>query len=359
MIIDHLIGLINRALALPVSCAYDLPSGNDVWQEVFDLSVQQRVLPLVVSLLETLPQDQIATGATAVKAYLVTEKTIDDQKRRYEAMARVAAFFSERNLDVMFLKGATLATRYPAPELRFFGDIDFYLFGEFKRGEEILTEHGGVSSGDRCFHHTQTILDGVLFENHLDFISSKRHSSNRVLDNALKAKASREKVPFVVPGGEPSAHTWRMSPTMEAVFLMRHMSKHFASSEMELRQFYDWVLLVREDGDLIDWREVSRLYEASGMMPFAQIVSWIVREKLCVDLTMPISPEGGPIAERVWSDVVNPRRRKIFRKNTFRYYLREAQVLLQNRWKYKLVSPEDSYMALVFKKLIMRLKLGW
>ena len=354
---DALVGLMNQPFALPVSRERDLPAGNDAWREVLDLSVEQRVLPLVVSLFKTLPQDRIATGATAVRAYLISEQTVEDQKKRFEVLSRVAAIFAEGGLDVTFLKGATLATRYPEPELRFFGDIDYYLFGQTKRGEEILAEHGIWSRG-YYHHHSQSALDGVLLENHYDFFDLENHRNNRVLDDALKAKAPKERVPFVVPGGTARGNTWRMSPTMEAVFLMRHMSAHFAASETELRQLYDWILLVREDGSLIDWWEVSRLYEASGMMRFAQIVSWIIREKLCVDLPLPIPAEGGPLAERVWADIADSRSKNKFRRRSFRYYLREAQILLQNRWKYKLVYPGESFTALAFNMLKLKLKLG-
>ena len=347
---DSLVGILNRAFELPALREKDLPCGNEEWEKILTLSARQRVLPLVVSMFDRLPQDRTATWTTAIEGRLMAEKLEEQQRHRLDLVPRLAGLFREQGMDVMFLKGATLSVRYPLPELRFFGDIDFYLFGEYSRGAELLAGHGIVS--EACpHHHSHAFWEGVQLENHYDFLDLENHKSNRILDEALKGMAGRERVPFTLPGTSMD-NAYRMSPTMEAV------SAHFASSEMELRQFYDWVLLVRDDGGKIDWWEVCRLYEASGMMRFASIVSWIVREKLCVDMDLPIPPASAEDGERVWKEICNPDCRNKFKRGSFRYNLREAQVLLHSRWKYKLVYPGESFAALALNILKLKLKLG-
>ena len=298
-VIDTLIGILNRAFYLPVHQERELPRGNEEWEKILSLSTKQRVLPLVVSMFDKLPPNRTATWTTAIEGRLMAEKLAEDQRRRLALVPRLAGLFRDRGLDVMFIKGATLSLRYPALELRYFGDLDFYLFGHAREGAEALAENGIVSR-EYYHHHIQASWKGVLLENHYDFVDLENHKCNRVLDEALKGLAERERRPFALPGAKMD-NAYRMSPTMEAVFLMRHMSAHFASAETELRQLYDWVLLVRQDGGQIDWWEVCRLYEASGMMRFAGIVSWIIREKLSVDLELPIPPDETPVRERVWA----------------------------------------------------------
>ena len=356
-ILNSLIGVLNRAFGLPVVREAELPVDDAAWAAVLKLSIKQRVIPLVVSWMDALPEAQIPTGPDVVRAYLVAEHTREDVRHRFDVLERLARLMGESGLDMMLLKGATLSARYPAPELRFFGDIDYYLFGESARGAELLAARGIVSE-EYYHHHTQASLGGVLLENHYDFVDLENHQSNRVLNEALTAMAPAGRIPFTIPGKAPLPNVYRMSPTMEAVFLMRHMSAHFAASETELRQLYDWVLLLRDDGDKIDWLEVTRLYEASGMMPFARIVCWIIREKLGLDLPLPLEPAGGPLAEKVWADMFAGSSMDSFRKGSLRYYLREAQVLLQNRWKYKLVYPGESFATLVLRMLWLKLKLG-
>ena len=356
-ILNSLIGVLNRAFGLPVVREAELPADDAAWAEVVKASKVQRVLPLVVSWMDTLPEEQIPEGGDIVGGYLVAERTRKDVRHRVDVLESLAKLLGEGGLEVLFLKGATLSVRYPAPDLRFFGDIDFYLFGESARGVELLAAKGVVSE-DYYHHHTQATLDGVLLENHYDFVDLENHKSNRVLNDALKAMAPVGRIPFKIPGKEPRTNVYRMSPTMEALFLMRHMSAHFAASETELRQLYDWALLLRDDADKIDWQEVTRLYEASGMMHFARIVCWIIREKLGLDLPLPLEPAGGPLSEKVWADMFAGTSADRFRRGSLRYYLREAQVLLQNRWKYKLVYPGESFAGLVLGMLRLKLKLG-
>lgn len=355
-VIDTLIGILNRAFDLPVHQERELPRGNEEWEKILSLSTKQRVLPLVVSMFDKLPPDRTATWTTAIEGRLMAEKLAEDQRRRLALVPRLAGLFRDRGLDVMFIKGATLSLRYPSVELRYFGDLDFYLFGHAREGAETLAENG-IASREYYHHHIQASWKGVLLENHYDFVDLENHKSNRVLDEALKGLAERERRPFALPG-EKMDNAYRMSPTMEAVFLMRHMSAHFASAETELRQLYDWVLLVRQDGGQINWWEVCRLYEASGMMRFAGIVSWIIREKLSVDLELPIPPDETPVRERVWAALCDPDDANKYKRGSFRYNLREAQLLLRNRWKYKLVYPGESFPALVFNMLRIKLKLG-
>ena len=94
------------------------------------------------------------------------------------------------------------------------------------------------------------------------------------------------------------------------------------------------------------------------MMRFAGIVSWIIREKLSVDLELPIPPDETPVRERVWAALCDPDDANKYKRGSFRYNLREAQLLLRNRWKYKLVYPGESFPALVFNMLRIKLKLG-
>ena len=354
-ILDSLVGVLNRAFGLPMVREAELPADDAAWAAVLKLSIKQRVLPLVVSWMDTLPEEQIPTGREVIRAYLSSEHTREDVRHRFDVLEYLAKLLGEGGLELMLLKGATLSVRYPTPELRYFGDIDFYLFGESARGNELMAAKGIVNK-DSYHHHTQASLEGVLLENHYDFVDLENHKSNRVLNDALTAMAPNARIPFSIPGKDPLPNVYRMSPTMEAVFLMRHMSGHFAASETELRQLYDWVLLLRDDADKIDWQEVTRLYEASGMMYFARIICWIMREKLGLDLPLPLEPAGGALAEKVWADMFAGSSTNRFRRGSLLFNLREAQVLLQNRWKYKLVYPGESFAGVVLGMLWLKIK---
>lgn len=144
--LDTLIGILNRAFDLPVLRERELPRGNEEWEKILSLSTKQRMLPLVVSMFDKLPPDRTATWTTAIEGRLMAEKLAEDQQCRLALIPRLAGLFRERGLDVMFIKGATLSLRYPALELRYFGDLDFYLFGHAREGVEALAENGDRKS---------------------------------------------------------------------------------------------------------------------------------------------------------------------------------------------------------------------
>ena len=64
---DSLIGILNRAFDLPVLWEKELPCGNEEWEKILTFSARQRVLPLVVSMFDKLPQDRTATWTTAIE----------------------------------------------------------------------------------------------------------------------------------------------------------------------------------------------------------------------------------------------------------------------------------------------------
>ena len=355
---DQLVPLLNLALKLPTDSPVDYPAGQDQWVRVLEAANEQGVLPLVVSLFYGIPESYRPKGKPIVPHYVHSERLVAKSEKRHRKMQRLALLFQENGLDLMFLKGWTLSCRYPVPELRVFSDIDYYLYGHSREGEAVLTENG-ITVNPYYHHHTQATWGGILLENHYDFLDRENHVCNRMLDDALKALAESEGHSLPLDLGDPAIrNAYRMTPTMEAIFLMRHMSGHFVAAEMTLRQLYDWVLLLSQDGSKVGWELVNDLFEKSGMMRFARMVSWIVKERMHVCLPEYIPATEEDLAERIWKDTIYPSGKDKYRKGTVRYYLREAEVFLQNRWKHRIVYPGESYFGLMLNMLRLKFKLG-
>ena len=358
-----LTSLVNEALGLPTSRERVYPAGVDQWVEVLEVAKGQRMLPLVVSLFDRVPEAFQPKGKPVVGSYVLSEQLVGKAEERLAKQRKLALLFQKHGLDVMFLKGWTLALRYPDPMLRVYGDIDYYLFGHSKEGERVLMEELGLENSPYYHHHTQATWKGTLLENHYDFMDRENHACNWMLDDALKGLAASEGHSRPLDfGDETLRNAYRMTPTMEALFLMRHMSGHFVASGMELRQLYDWILLLYRDGDQVDWPQVRDLFDKSGMLRFARMVSWIIAGKLCVQLPDYLGTIDGAadeqLAGRIWDDMVHPTGQDPYRRGTLRYYLRESSIFLQNRWKHRLVYPSESYFGLMLNLLRLKLKLG-
>lgn len=326
-------------------------SGSD-WDEVLEMASSQGILPIVIQKLNEVNP---SGGTPMVKEQLlqwigVTLQNEQNYKLRLYVMRELAAIFGKEGIDIMFLKGASLAQMYPNPEWRVFSDVDYYLYGHSEKGIKLLAENG-IENSEYYHHHTQASFNGVLIENHYDFVERINHKCDVALDDALKELAAREghavKAEFL---GEDMKNAYLMTPTMNAIFLMRHMSAHFVSETVPLRMLYDWALFLKKYAGDVDWNYVMPLYEKSGMIKFVGIVMTILKNHLEFECpACPVSLGNQAMADRVWGSIINPPKPDPHDKFTLRYYLFEAKTFFANRWKHKLVYPDESFVGLFFK----------
>lgn len=322
------------------------------WDELLEFASNQGVLPVIIQHLN----NAIPTGVTSMgKEQLlqwigISLQNEQNYKQRLSVMRKLARIFGKEGIDIMFLKGASLAQMYPNPEWRVFSDVDYYLFGASERGIELLAQKG-IENSEYYHHHTQASMDDVLIENHYDFVERVNHKCDLILDDALKELAAKEghavKATFL---GEDVNNAYLMTPTMNAIFLMRHMSAHFVSETIPLKMLYDWALFLKHHAKDVDWNKVSALYDQSGMTAFAGIIQELLRKRLDVSFSdCPVFPVKEEYVERVWESVIDPPEPDPHAKFTLRYYLFEAKTFFANRWKHKLVYPGESYILLFFK----------
>lgn len=321
------------------------------WVEVLHFASGQGVLPVVVQALESLKADgNFELNLLKVKWCGVSLQSQQGYHQRVEVMRRLAKLFASEGIDIMFLKGASLAQLYPKPEWRVFSDIDYYLFGDSDRGIALM-DRQGIKNEDYYHHHTQASYCGVLIENHYDFVERVNHKCDIILDDALKDLALNEghfcRAVFL---GEDVKNVYLMTPTMNAIFLMRHMSAHFASETVTLRMLYDWTLFLEKQGLAVDWDRVCELYKQSGMMRFASVVQGILGSHLSYESgCCPVPKSGQQEVEKVWHSMICPPKQDPYDKFTLKYYLFETRTFMANSWKRKMVYPGESSMLLFIK----------
>jgi hypothetical protein len=288
--------------------------------------------------------------------YGVAEKSQRGYKKRMMVMENLAKVFKKAGLDVMFIKGATLAKYYPVSEWRQFSDIDFYLYGKYDEGLKVLKEIG-VDFDERAHHHsTGSILD-ILLENHYDFVDRVNHKCNLLIDDELKKLAVEEgkHYPFTFEDMTID-NAYCMSPTMNAIFLIRHMSTHFASETIPLRMLYDWALFLKKDSGNVDWDQVLHIYEQSGMGRFAGMIQGILEEKFHVTIAeCPIKPIMDATTERIWNSIIDSFTTTKKEKSMLGV-VKEATTFFRNRWKYKVAFPQESFWRLCLSFIWVHLK---
>lgn len=356
---DQLVSICNQVLISDNenSEVIPLPETTLEWKELFNQASLHGLLPIVIKYLESRNIDNDSLREIIVEWYGIAFWDRQNYQLQVSVMRDLVGMFALEGVDVMFFKGAALAQIYPDPECRVFSDIDFYLYGQWQKGEDIMKRHG-VEIIPFSHHHMRASYHSILLENHYDFLDRVNHRVNLMLDDELKRLAAKEGRTIIARFlGEEIANAYVMTPTMNAVFLMRHMSTHFVAETISLRMLYDWALFLKHQARDVNWAIATQLYEKSGMAKFVSIVQGLLISHLAMEIRdCPVKPIKDETTERVWRSILDPPAANPHKENSWAYYLYETKVFMNNRWKHRIVYPDESFLLLFLRHTWSALK---
>ena len=331
------------------------------WDNLLSIASTHGVLPVVMQMFESRKIEDKDVRKVILKWYAIAQSNKQRYQIRVKTICELAKMFAEEGMDMMVFKGAALAQLYPTPDWRMFNDIDFFLYGEWKKGVEVMDRHG-VKNRPFYHHNTEATLNGVLLENHYDFVERLNHRLNLVLDDELKKMAQEEgktiKATFL---DDHVKNVYMMTPTMNAVFLMRHMSAHYVSESIPLRMLNDWILFLNHHAKDVDWKRVCDLYEKSGMTEFVGIVMELIRHHYHIEYPdVPIALVANEHTAKVWESIVFPPDTNPHKKFSISFFVYETKTFLDNGWKHQIVYPGESYLllSLHYAWSVIKKKLG-
>lgn len=277
-----------------------------------------------------------------------------------ESMERLARFYGKHGIGMMVLKGYGLSLDWPTPDLRPSGDLDIFLFdkglrakdesqetkdeglsGErlevWKYADRLVEKKLGVKVDDSHEHHTCFSIAGISVENHYDFNNVKLHRDAVEWERMFKSLSSEVR-------GErlevrEGSNIYLPSADLNALFLMRHMGLHFASTEMSLKQLFDWAFFVEKHGAEVNWAMVMDfLGKMKNVVFFHQI------NAICVDYLgfeesrFPEIVRDEAVEKRIIDDVFHPEFAEESPKgNVIQQVMFKNRRYWKNGWKRKLI----------------------
>lgn len=318
--------------------------GTD-WKAIRMLSDNQGLSALVLDGIDLLNTKNDVTIPVSFKLNWIGE-VLQNYEQRYkayeDAIASLAGFYNQHGYKMMVLKGYSCSLDWPKPIHRPCGDIDIWQFGKWKEADSALSNECGIKIDRTHHHHTVFNWKGFTVENHYDFLNVHHHKSNVELNSILK-RLGQDDSNIVKVKGESVVLP---SPNLNALFLLRHNMKHFASERLTMRQLLDWGLFVRNHSNEIDWKWLEKELERFGMKRMYDIFIAICVGDLGFDANLFPKVQFDPgLKDRVLNEIITPEFTGQLPKGFFKRVLFKYKRWRANSWKHELCYKESMWSA--------------
>lgn len=128
-----------------------------------------------------------------------------------------------------------------------------------------------------------------MVENHSHLLMPSHRRTERAIDDFLVGEAENSRL---APAGY-----YTPSPMFNALYLLRHMARHFGTEGINLRHLLDWGLFLRSEQSEIDFEKILTLYAATGYDTVYNIFTALAGELLDEDFTPLLSAVPDPQAQ--------------------------------------------------------------
>lgn len=325
------------------------------WQEIYRQASYQGVLGVLWDGVKDLPMDK----GLRLNWALNVEKIEQRYERQRIVLEELAELFATNGMDMMVIKGYGLSLLYPEPKHRPCGDIDFYLYGEYAKGDKVLEETHNLTTDLNKHHHTVNYYRGVMLENHYDFLNTESHLSNKTIEQRLIAEVEANK--GEARGLSNGAKFYIPCPEFNALFLLRHAAAHFAAERIGLRHLVDWALFLQNYGERVDWKRFYAFAREMNMHRFLNAINTIAIEQLGVnDSLLPQYERDAKLEKRVLEEILCPAFQvPMPGKRNPLTYLWKLRRWTGNMWKNRIVYKESliNQFFVLWKSHILKPKL--
>ena len=323
----------------------ELTKENVNWKNIIEFSTQHGMQGICFDALGLLPDEQRPDKASLLEwlgKVVCVERFYDKQKKTIDSLSD---FYQEHGIKMMLLKGYGMSLYWPQPNHRPGGDIDIYLGSLWQQANKLVSEKLGIRVDDGHEHHTCFYYNGMMVENHYDFLNTKVNESARELEKVFKELAK-----FDMPLKMERGAIYLPSATLNAIFLLRHLGQHFAGAEATLRQVLDWGFFMHHETKNVDWNFVLPTLKKAGILRFFHQVNAICVDYLGFDESaFPTIVREHDLEKRIMENILSPEfDEKKPKGNTLQVIIFKTRRFFANKWKRHLVFRESIMNQLWF-----------
>ena len=295
--------------------------------------------------------DQQLSKAEKIQWALATEQVERKYARQKAVIAKLSGFFAEHGIKMMILKGYGLSLNYPVPNHRPCSDVDIWLFEERQtsdgktekhsaqqKADNLLREHFNIEIDEDKHHHTVFYVDGVMVENHFDFLNLHAHRSSREIERELLKRTEEHSDEI----GIGDSVVYMPPSNLHALFLLRHSASHFAAEKIVLRHICDWAMFLKHNASNIDWKWLYDVCRTQNMDRFLDALNGYAVDYFNIDSRLlPNFARRNDLEQRILNDILQPEFCEPKpEKGLIRIILFKYRRWWANRWKHRLVYRE-------------------
>lgn len=236
---------------------WDFEISQDTWVQLFELSREQKVLPLIFEAVYSCPAISSLNAAFFQRIKHLCIGKMMSQAQKTAEFLRIYEKMQEQDINPIVVKGIICREFYPNPDLRASADEDLLVQpSEFAKSVEFLKKDGMRQTEEQRHPDTAdemgflSVNGNIYLELH-KFLFSPNWEIGQEL-NSFFEDAHKEAVFVEVQGKKIAA----MEPGMHLFYLICHAFKHFIGSGFGIRQVCDIAMFANAYGEQIDWQDL-------------------------------------------------------------------------------------------------------
>ncbi len=232
-------------VALGTRSALDRGLTAEEWNEVYELAKVQAVVGLVMTAFSRLPKDQWPPRMLLFKWAPQAKHVEEENAKHVEVLCEVHEALKQEGIGHVFMKGLTCGVRYPKPESRTCGDIDFLVSPEdFVRTMAMMDRIGRADHSSFHEQHGTAYVKSVTLEPHYKLHNFQSPTNDMAMEAVLKECMPKD-IRMVRVADKAEKNVCEDTPVLpaecEGVFLLGHMVDHAYSEGLGLRQVIDFM----------------------------------------------------------------------------------------------------------------------
>ena len=227
-----------------------LPSSEVDWDKMMDIAATQGILAWVWDGICKLPKENQPSRLMSINWGLSAQEIWDRYNLHVHVLNQMLEICTQNSIRLLLFKGIALSKLFPKPESRPAGDIDIYLFENYKKGDELFAHYNVTKTNKRTGFDYQ----GVHIENHRIFLNTYTKlqvDAIKYLESTLKDVIHTEYGYYI------------MSPIASIVYQVMHFVAHFddASASLSLKFVVDFGVTMQAYSDKVNAVELRQVLE--------------------------------------------------------------------------------------------------